>query len=550
MKSVQVNNIQAFNEALKDETVGHIVLLNDLNGDITIQRKVNVDLNDFTLSGNLSMQHTENGTVTIGSGVITGDLSMDTPNATVINHADVNGQTTIEDVAENTFDNSGELHAVKFVDPNGGRLINRNSTAVGTLVIDSPASITLSGNFDMITVAQSMSFILEADAKIKEMQADQSVSVEIVASPTAVIEKKPEGFKLVDYSIETLNQQKLLRQEIVKLNALLSGDWNDEAFVESFIQQLQQAWDAFSKLPDTLETRRLGSDLSKLNSAYDNIPAASDLQQAFDDFVPTIREATSLNGASIEIPSLQDQGIYVYSASHDNIWDRFDIPARPNKEDEVRHILFSIIFQKGHKSLQRDFLIHIPYGTAEITFETLEPGDRPANSDYVTSDSFKFDPSNDSILFTEGLTVGDFLSSSLIPNLSTDYEVFSYMNHADSYVKESYDAVYDSDVISERLNVIQDEMISDEMTGYQEVTGGSFVFDIEKKELRYKGDIKVWDLQEALNSIEGESFGVLNFIDVHSPEVALASWMQLIHKESRGIRLFMSKNYEEPTPDM
>lgn len=274
------------------------------------------------------------------------------------------------------------------------------------------------------------------------------------------------------------------------------------------------------------------------------------MQQAFDDFVPTIREATSLNGASIEIPSLQDQGIYVYSASHDNIGDRFDIPARPNKEDEVRHILFSIIFQKGHKFLQRDFLIHIPYGTAVIIFETLEPGDRPANSDYVTSDSFEFDPSNGSILFTEGLTVGDFLSSSLIPNLSTDYEVFSYMNHADSYVKESYDAVYDSDVISERLNVIQDKMISDEIAGYQEVTGGSFVFDIEKKELRYKGDIKVWDLQEALTSIEGGSFGVLNFIDVHGPEVALASRMQLIHKESRGIRLFMSKNSEEPTPDM
>lgn len=550
MKSVQVNNIQTFNEALTDETVGRIVLLNDLNGDITIQRKVNVDLNNFTLSGNLSMQHTESGTVTIGSGVITGDLSIDTPNATVINHADVNGQTTIEDVAENTFDNLGELHAVKFVDPNGGRLINRNSTAVGTLVIDSPASITLSGNFDMITVAQSMSFILEADANIKEMQADQSVSVEIVASPTAVIEKKPEGFKLVDYSIETLNQQKVLRHEIVELNALLSGDWNDEVFVESFIQQLQQAWDTFSKLPDTLETRRLGSDLSKLDSAYENIPAAPDLQQAFDSFVPTIREATSLNGASIEVPSLQDQGIYVYSASHDDIWDRFDIPARPSKENEVRHILFSIIFQKGHKSLQRDFLIHIPYGTTEITYEILEPDDRPANSDYVTSDSFEFDSSNGDILFTEGLTVGDFLSSSLIPNLSTDYEVFSYMNHADSYVKESYDAVYDSDMISERLNVIQDEMISDEMAGYQEVTNGSFVLDIEKKELRYKGDIKVWDLQEALTSIESESFGVLNFIDVHGPEVALESRMQLIHKESRGIRLFMSKNYEEPTPDM
>ena len=526
------------------------MLLNDLNGNITIQRKVNVDLNDFTLSGNLSMQHTESGTVTIGSGVITGALSINTPNATIINHVDFNCQTTIEDVAENTFDNSGMLHAVKFVDPNGGRLINRNSTGVGTLVIDSPASITLSGNFDMITVAQSMSFILEGDANIKEMQADQSVSVEIVASPTAVIEKKAEGFKLVDYSIETLNQQKVLRQEIIKLNSLLSGDWNDEVFVESFVQQLQQAWDTFSKLPDTLETRRLASDLFKLNAAYENIPTPSDLQQAFDDFVPTIREATSLNSASIEIPSLQSEEIYMYSVSHENILGHLDIPARPNKEDEVRHILFSMGFQKGHKFLQRDFLIHIPYGTKEITYETLESGVFPASNDYVTSDSFEFDLSNGSIRFTEGLTVGDFLSSSLIPDLSTDFEVFNYVNDADSYVKESYDAVYDSDVISERLNVIQDEMISDEMAGYQEVTGGSFVFDIEKKELRYKGDIKVWDLQEALKSIEGESFGMLNFIDIHGPEVALASRMQLIHKESRGIRLFMSKDYEEPTPDM
>lgn len=546
-----MNSILSLNAAIHDSTVGTIVLQNDLAGDVSVTRKMNIDLNGQTLTGSLTMQHQETGTVTIGAGRITGDLTINTPNATVVNHADVNGQTTIEDVAENTFDNSGELHAVKFIDPNGGRLINRNVAGVGTLVIDSPALVTLAGNFETINIAQSMSLVLEGGTTVKEMTADDSISVEVATASTAVIEKKPNTFTLVDYSVDILKKQKELRQEVAELNVLMQGDLNDKSLVETFITRHRKAEESLSTLPDTLETRRIGSDLSKLYSAYDRIPASPKLQKAFDDFVPTISNPRSLNGASIAIPSLYENGIAVYSTSHDNLWERFEIPARPHKADEVRHVLFSYVFQEGHKALQRNIIIHIPYGDAEITYEILERGKLPSSSDYVTSDSFEFDQrSSYQILFTEGLTVGDFLSSSLIPMLSTDYEVFSYVNHAEGYVKESYDAVYDSDFISERLNVIHDETISSDMKGYQEVTGGSFVLDIELKEVRYKGDIKIWDLQEELKPFEGETFAMLNFMDVHSMDVPLESNMQLIHKPSRGMYLFKSKNYQEATPGM
>ncbi|WP_142413375.1 MG2 domain-containing protein [Hathewaya massiliensis] len=85
----------------------------------------------------------------ISNGTINGDLTVDTPNATVNNKAIVGGVTNIVNVSNNTFNNEGTLNTVKITDSNGGSF-NNTGTINGEIIIvpssDATAPIILKGN--------------------------------------------------------------------------------------------------------------------------------------------------------------------------------------------------------------------------------------------------------------------------------------------------------------------------------------------------------------------------------------------------------------------
>lgn len=144
-----VANKTDLDAALKDTEIKTIKFSGAYTGDITATRLVNIDLNGVTIDGNVSITSDEAGEITISAGAITGNLTVDTKNATVSNSATVNGLTTITDVKSGTFNNSGNLNGgVVITDPNGCSF-NNTGKIVGTVTIspvNAASAIVLMGN--------------------------------------------------------------------------------------------------------------------------------------------------------------------------------------------------------------------------------------------------------------------------------------------------------------------------------------------------------------------------------------------------------------------
>lgn len=156
------------------------MLENDLTANVEVKRKVNINLGGKTLTGNLSYDTTEAGSILLSNGTVTGNLTVDTPNVSFTNSATVNGTTTITDVANNTFTNNGYLGAVVINDANGTRFVN--SGTVGTVTIGGTGngSVLLEGAFSNVTVDRTSTIVL--DGSISTLNVDANATATVVAS--------------------------------------------------------------------------------------------------------------------------------------------------------------------------------------------------------------------------------------------------------------------------------------------------------------------------------------------------------------------------------
>ena len=90
--------------AISDPAVTLIKLSNNITASCTITRLVNLDLNSYTLTGSLAYNANDTGNLTLsGQGLLKGDLTVNTPNATVVNRIKVEGKVNINAVASNSW---------------------------------------------------------------------------------------------------------------------------------------------------------------------------------------------------------------------------------------------------------------------------------------------------------------------------------------------------------------------------------------------------------------------------------------------------------------
>jgi len=168
------------NAALKNSNVQNIVLEKNFSTNISVDRLVNIDLNNKTLTGNLSFSTTQAGNIKLGKGTVTGNLTVDTPNVSFTNEATVSGTTTIKDVANNTFTNNGSLQAVLLQDANGTRFVNGVSGTIAQgLTVDTKELVTLSGVFPKVIAKQSAKLNLVDNSKITNLNTLQGVTATV-----------------------------------------------------------------------------------------------------------------------------------------------------------------------------------------------------------------------------------------------------------------------------------------------------------------------------------------------------------------------------------
>ncbi|RLL81718.1 NosD domain-containing protein [Mesotoga sp. BH458_6_3_2_1] len=99
-----VKTLDELNAAIASDSFTSIVFGSDISGTPNVVgRLVDINLNGYTLTGDLNFDMNESGTINLYAGEIEGDLTVNAPNATFNNYADVTGEVTINGVSAGTW---------------------------------------------------------------------------------------------------------------------------------------------------------------------------------------------------------------------------------------------------------------------------------------------------------------------------------------------------------------------------------------------------------------------------------------------------------------
>ncbi|NYF23549.1 hypothetical protein [Sporosarcina sp. JAI121] len=84
------------------------------------------------------------GTITLDAGTLTGNLTVNTANATFVNNATVGGTVFINNVSANTWNENGVGNKLNFNDPDAGtKLVIGAGKTVASLTLNKPAIVTI-----------------------------------------------------------------------------------------------------------------------------------------------------------------------------------------------------------------------------------------------------------------------------------------------------------------------------------------------------------------------------------------------------------------------
>ena len=141
-----VNSIGELTNALNTNRITKIILGSDITNDISVDRLVNLELNGKTLGGNVIITSDDYGAMGIsGSGIIGGNLKINTPNATITNDATVKGETNIQAVSQNTFNSTGK-HENGIKMTGSGRLNLSGNASSSNVEVDTSELVVLAGS--------------------------------------------------------------------------------------------------------------------------------------------------------------------------------------------------------------------------------------------------------------------------------------------------------------------------------------------------------------------------------------------------------------------
>ncbi|MFW6320010.1 MAG: Ig-like domain-containing protein, partial [Bacillota bacterium] len=152
-ETAYVDSYQTFNDALESDNVETIVLDADINASIYVNRLVQLDLNGFTIGGNLTVQYDDSGILTISEGTITGKLELYTPNMTVYNYATANGYVDVYEVSSSSYYENGFENQIRVYANNSNIYIQ--SSVIDFSVLADNVHITLEASVGRFSVEDS-----------------------------------------------------------------------------------------------------------------------------------------------------------------------------------------------------------------------------------------------------------------------------------------------------------------------------------------------------------------------------------------------------------
>ena len=157
------NNIRPIRDVLTNETyatlsdaeaagVTHAQILKPHTESVTLNAPMNLDFNGFTLTGDLSIDTAQSGSITLSAvGSIDGNLTIDAPNLTVNNQVDVSGTTTIDAIATTSYI-SDATHTGGIFIQGPGRIALSGDAEGASLTVNAPEAIALDGQIHSLLI--------------------------------------------------------------------------------------------------------------------------------------------------------------------------------------------------------------------------------------------------------------------------------------------------------------------------------------------------------------------------------------------------------------
>mgnify|MGYP006274114141 CR=1 FL=1 len=138
-----VSTKEELNNAVeKGIDISDIKLADNITADIIAERLVNIDFAEYTLTGSLSYDTVESGTIVLdgtASPSIDGELSINAQNAEVENNIEVI-TTDVQNVSANSFYNTSTIDTLNINDPDGCSINNQAGSSVNNLNVEEEAS--------------------------------------------------------------------------------------------------------------------------------------------------------------------------------------------------------------------------------------------------------------------------------------------------------------------------------------------------------------------------------------------------------------------------
>lgn len=280
-----VRNAAELNAALANPQVKTVKLFNDIPGTtFTAKRLVDVDLNGYTLTGNVNITTSATGTINLTAGTggeIIGNLTVNAPAATVNNNIPVqSGVITITDVALGTWNESAVGNSFVINDKTG---VIFNVKAGGEVA---KIEVTAAATGDVKINNEGIIQEIQADATV-DLENKQGAAVNKVTGSAQVEisgEGKDDVTNIENPATVDLEAAKKVSEKI----AVLTGKYISDGFVKDVLaagQDIETAKTSYDTLNDNakgLVTDQDKTTLDKLVTGFISQTKASisGLQQA------------------------------------------------------------------------------------------------------------------------------------------------------------------------------------------------------------------------------------------------------------------------------
>jgi hypothetical protein len=170
--TASVSTAAELTTALANANITTITLTASFTASPTITRSLTMNFGAYTLTGNLTFNHTGTGTSVLTGNAgnrIIGNLTVDTANASFNNGVTVSGTVNVVNVAIGTWTESADGNTLTITDSNGATII----------VTGNPGSVTVSED-----ASGSLTVTVNAGATVTNITSNAPVNIVVAAGAT------------------------------------------------------------------------------------------------------------------------------------------------------------------------------------------------------------------------------------------------------------------------------------------------------------------------------------------------------------------------------